>query len=199
MRQRNSSKPRSSSSVIAAKEPAPNQDHTRLALATGNYIFGDVVGVDVLETAVSNRRKYQCFNIVDLAPGFQQLELLREVTTENHGPPSAEMCLEAFQRWIAWAGLPRCVMADRGTHNRGTFMSYLTEKGVDVRFAATEAPWMLGKVERHGGLAKAVIRNAVRCSSRRSGCPAECDSGSHICQEHDHECVGILSESVGVG
>ena len=49
------------------------------------------------------------------------------------------------------------------THNRGTFTSYLNEKGVDVRFAATEAPWMLGKVERHGGLAKAVVRKTVSC------------------------------------
>ena len=40
-------------------------------------------------------------------------------------------------------------------------MGNLTEKGVNVRYAATEAPWMLGKVERHGGLAKAVIRKAV--------------------------------------
>ena len=31
----------------------------------------------MLEVADSNRRKYQCFNIVDLATGFQQLELLR--------------------------------------------------------------------------------------------------------------------------
>ncbi|CAE7312962.1 unnamed protein product, partial [Symbiodinium necroappetens] len=68
---------------------------------------------------------YQCFNIVDLATGFQQL-LLREVTRESQGPPPAEMCLEAFQRWLAWAGLPRCIMADRGSHNRGCFMGYLT-------------------------------------------------------------------------
>ena len=52
-------------------------------------------------------------------------------------------------------------MADRGTHNGGTFVKYFTEKGVDIRFAATEAPWMIGKVERHGGLAKVVIRKTV--------------------------------------
>ena len=75
-------------------------------------------------------------------------------------------------------------------------MSYLTEKGVDVRFAATEAPWMLGKVERHEGSDK---EDGSQCSNRRSGRPAECDSGSHFCQEHDNECIGIFSESVGVG
>ena len=124
-------------------------------------MFGDSVGVDVLETMDSQRRRYQCFNIVDLATGFQQLELLREVTKETHGPPSAEMCLEAFQRWLAWAGLPKVMWMDRGTLNHGAFVSYLTEKGVDVRFAATEAPHMLGKVERRGGLAKAVIRKTA--------------------------------------
>ena len=40
-------------------------------------------------------------------------------------------------------------------------MNYLTEKWVNIRFAATESPHMLGKTERHGGLAKAVIRKAV--------------------------------------
>ena len=93
----------------SCERTSPKPRSQPVGIGEGNYVFGDVVGVDVLETMDSNRRRYQCFNIVDLATGFQQLELLREVTKENQGPPPAEMCLEAFQRWIAWAGLPRCM------------------------------------------------------------------------------------------
>lgn len=57
--------------------------------------------------------------------------------------------------------MPKCVMADRRTHNKGTFMNCLTEQGVDARFAATEALWSKGKADRHGGIAKAVIRKTA--------------------------------------
>ena len=69
----------------SCEKTSPKPRSHPVGIVHGNYIFGDVIGVDVLETADSNRRKYQCFNIVDLATGFQQLELLREVTRENHG------------------------------------------------------------------------------------------------------------------
>ena len=48
-------------------------------------------------------------------------------------------------------------MADRGTRNRGRFTDYMTEKGVEM----TEAPWTIGKVERRGGLVKAIVRKIV--------------------------------------
>ena len=71
---------------------------------------GDVLGVDVLETADSGKQKYQCVNLVDMESGFQQLEVLRPVG-EHAGPPSAESCLEAVHRWVTWLGLPRVLMA----------------------------------------------------------------------------------------
>ena len=144
------------SCVKTSGKPRPHP----VGLDHGEYRVGDVLGVDVLETADSGKQKYQCVNLVDMESGFQQLEVLRPVG-EHAGPPSAESCLEAVHRWVTWLGLPRVLMADRGSHNRGIFNTWASEKGVDIRYAATEAPWMIGKVERHGGLAKAVIRKAV--------------------------------------
>ena len=105
-----------------------------MGLGHGDYRFNNTVGIDVLEITDTAKTRYQCLNIVDMATGFQQVEVLREVNPANHGPPSAEMCLNAFQRWLSWAGLPKCIMADRGTHNRGCFIDYMTEKGVEVKF-----------------------------------------------------------------
>ena len=83
------------------------------------YHVGDVLGMDVLEVMHSNKQRYQCVNMLDMASGFQQLEVLRPVA--DAGPPTAELCLEAWQCWIPWLGLPRTIMADRETHYRGMF------------------------------------------------------------------------------
>ena len=78
------------SSARVAREPVLNQGHIALAFVKGTNVFGDAVGVDVLETMDSHRRRYQCFNVVDLATGFQQLK--RRARTESQARGGRAAC-----------------------------------------------------------------------------------------------------------
>ena len=81
----------------ACEKTSPKPRAHPVGLGQGIYVFGDVVGVDVLETMDSERRRYQCLNIVDpaTATGFQQLELrlLREVTKERTAARRQQRCV----------------------------------------------------------------------------------------------------------
>ena len=54
--------------------------------------------------------------------------------------------------WTRWAGWPRLIRCDRGTHNRGIFGSILAKGGVMIRLAGLEAPEQIGRVERRGDM-----------------------------------------------
>ena len=87
------------------------------------------------------------FNMVDLGATYQIQAVLREC----HGTPTSLQCLDAFMSyWVCWAGYPRQVVADRGLHNRGVFSRELAAAGVYTANIGSEAPYQLGKVERHG-------------------------------------------------
>ena len=68
-------------------------------------------------------------------------------------------------RWISWAGHPKVIVTDRGTHFRGVFAQYLAEHGIQHKNAPLESPRTIGKVERHGGLANALVRKVVQESA----------------------------------
>ena len=51
---------------------------------------------------------------------------------------------------------------DRGVHNRGSFLHvHLAQHGVLIRQAGVESPEQIGRVERHGGLFKAVLKRKI--------------------------------------
>ena len=56
---------------------------------------------------------------------------------------------------------------DRGTHNRGVFMTELERKGCKFRLVALEAPHQLGKVERAGGVLKEMLKRVINAESVR--------------------------------
>ena len=49
-------------------------------------------------------------------------------------------------------------MCDRGLHNRGVLQQYMDEHNIQVYHVPLESPESLGRVERHGGLLKALFR-----------------------------------------
>ena len=51
--------------------------------------------------------------------------------------------------WVQWAGYPKYIVADRGLHNRRIFAKELSAAGVYCGNIGLEAPYQLGKVERH--------------------------------------------------
>ena len=50
---------------------------------------------------------------------------------------------------------------DRGVHNRGVFARTLAQHGVLIRQAGVESPEQIGRVERHRGLFKAVLKRMI--------------------------------------
>ena len=81
---------------------------------------------------------------------------------EGHDSPSSRECLDSFvSLWVGWAGWPQTLSCDRGVHNRGVFARTLAQHGVLIRQAGVESPEQIGRVERHGGLFKAVLKRMI--------------------------------------
>ena len=86
---------------------------------------------------------------------FQQAEIGKV----GAGQASSRSCLDALmKRRFSWAGHPVAIMCDRGLHNRGVLQQYMDEHNIQVYHVPLESPESLGRVERHGGLLKALFR-----------------------------------------
>ena len=123
-----------------------------------NYEFNSMLGFDVLEMRDYVGGKYSVMSMVDIATGFHMCEVVKE----GGGQPASESCAKALMtKWIAWAGWPRACIMDRGLHNRGAVTKMLSSHGCNIEFAPLETPAAIGKVERHGGILKAMVRKVV--------------------------------------
>ena len=141
----------------ACEETKPKPQSTKVALPK-DYVFGRNLGIDVLEVKDIAGEPYLCFNILDLGTTIQQVVLLRQ----GHGSPSSRECLDSFvSLWVGWADWPQTLSCDRGVHNRGVFARALAPHEVLIRQAGVESPEQIGRVERHGGLFKAVLKRMV--------------------------------------
>ena len=67
-----------------------------------------------------------------------------------------------MSHWVSWAGWPKTVTTDRGTHNRGVFAPTLAKDGVYVRPVGLESPEHLGRGERHGDIFKTNMKLIIR-------------------------------------
>ena len=108
--------------------------------------FNDVVGLDVKYLpGWQPQQKIPCVNCVDMATSLQ---VMTPITKRETG----ELLVDAFRdRWIAWAGPPQRLVLDPSQPNlSATFGEFCNNHGVDVQQTAAEAPWQLGKTERHG-------------------------------------------------
>ena len=122
------------------------------------YTFNSTVGLDIFEVKDAAEVRYQVLHAVCHGTTYQ----CGEVLGVAKGVPASSQCLQAFLRfWCVWAGPPNCIVVDRGLHNRGIFQSELEKAGVTFRYAATEAPWELGRTERHGGLLKGIMSRTI--------------------------------------
>ena len=93
------------------------------------YMFIHEVGIDVFEIVDSVGMRFSILNAVCVRTTYDQAWIVRE--SETLGSPSSHACLRAFvHAWTRWAGWPRLVRCDRGTHNRGIFSSTLAKNGV---------------------------------------------------------------------
>ena len=123
-----------------------------------NYTFNQSLGIDVFEIVDAGGSKFQVLK-VDLGMTFQLCEIVRS----GQGQPSSSECLKALQkRWFSWSGHPVNLMCDRGLHNRGVLSKYMDDHGIQVHHSPLKAPENLGRVERHGGIAKALFRKVSK-------------------------------------
>ena len=77
--------------------------------------------------------------------------------------PSSHLCLRVFVHgWTRWAGWPKLIRCDRGTHNRGVFGSTLSKSGVAIRPAGLEAPEQIGRVERRDAMLKKMMSKVIK-------------------------------------
>ena len=96
------------------------------------------VGVDVFEIVDSVGMRFSILNALCMGTTCDQAWIVRE--SETLGSPSSHACLRAFVHdWTRWAGWPRLVRHDRGTHSRGVFGSTLAKNGVVIRPAGLQA------------------------------------------------------------
>ena len=141
----------------ACEDNKPKHQSTKVALPN-DYVFGRNLGIDVLEVKDVAGEPYLSLNILDLGTTFQQVVLLRQ----GHDSPSSRECLDNFvSLWVGWAGWPQTLSCDRGVDNCGVFARTLAQHGVLIRQAEVESPEQIGRVERHGGLFKAVLKRMI--------------------------------------
>ena len=141
----------------ACEDAKPKPQSTKVALPK-DYIFHRNLGIDVLEVKDIADEPCLCLNILVVGTTFQQVVLLRQ----GHSSPSSRECLDSFvSLWVGWAGWPQTLSCDRGVHNRGVFVRTLAQHGVLIRQAGVESPEQIGRVEKHGGLFKAVLKRMV--------------------------------------
>ena len=131
-------------SQVLPKAPRP-------AVVPRCYEPGVAIGLDVFYVPdENNHRQLPVLNLVDLGTNYQMVEIL-----ESKEPMHLWQTM-----WKVWArtfGLPQFISVDEGREFRGGFSRLCAEAGVVVFRAAARAPWQQGRVERHGGLMKAML------------------------------------------
>ena len=133
--------------------------HTRVSPASTLHVQ---VGVDVFEIVDSVGMRFSIVNADCVGTTYDQAWIVRE--SESLGSPSSHACLRAFVHGCTrWAGWPKLVRCDRGTHNRGVFGSTLTKNGVAIRPAGLEATAeQIGRVERRGAMLKKMMSKVIK-------------------------------------
>jgi hypothetical protein len=128
------------------------------------YIFNDELGIDVNYLKDCDGTTFKLLNLVDMGTGFQMAWVL----SEGKGTPSSLQCLDTvMQHWVSWAGYPRKLRSDRGLNNRGVLLKELSAAGVDCSNIGLEAPYQLGKVERHGDMWKKIAAKVIETKEIR--------------------------------
>lgn len=135
----------------ACEDTAPRSKTHKTSLPY-EHRFGSNLGLDLLAG-----KKYAVLNMVDLGTTFQILHVIRMGVNAT----SSQVLKALSQRWFSWASFPETLHYDRGLHNRGVLAQFCGANGVQVRHAPLETPEAIGRVERHGGIAKAMYRKVA--------------------------------------
>ena len=109
--------------------------------------FGEALGMDLIEMALSDNSKITGVNMVDEYTSFQVVWPINcpmaQVTSED--------VLLAFELgWSSWAGDPQGFAVDQGKHFLGHFAGMSRSMGIPLIPIAGGAHWQAGHPEAHG-------------------------------------------------
>lgn len=119
------------------------------------YEANQTIGVDIVYMPWTDpTQQVPVLNIVDWGTCFQVLEPAQGLT--------AEKAWTAFMRgWVRIFGMPKILVVDQGREFLGEFARKGGEHGALIRTIGARAPWQNGRTERHGGVAKAMLRKMI--------------------------------------
>ena len=121
------------------------------------YRFNHQVICDAFEVIDATGGKHTILSLVDSGTKFHVAGRV-----SSGGTPSSKVCADFINTaWLSWAGNPKIFQADQGVHNQGQVASLMRAHGIEVRQAARQAPWQIGRGERHGGILKAMIKRLI--------------------------------------
>jgi hypothetical protein len=116
---------------------------------------GRIIGVDVVFMPSNDPRFIiPVLNVIDWATCYQTLEPL-----EGRLP---ETVWKAFMRsWVRAIGMPELVVCDQGRGFMSSFCRKVNEGGAIIHTIGARNPWQQDRTERHGGLAKGILKRVV--------------------------------------
>ena len=121
------------------------------------YRFNHQVICDAFEVVDASGHKHTILSLVDSGTKFHVAGRVAP-----GGTPSSKSCAEFINTaWVSWAGPPAVFQVDQGVHNKGQVASLMRAHGVEIRQAGRQAPWQIGRGERHGGILKAMVKRLV--------------------------------------
>lgn len=127
----------------------------RPSILPRHFAPGKVIGVDVVFMPSNNpRHTIPVLNVTDWATCYQALEPLEGRLSET--------IWKGFMRsWVRTFGMPEMVVCDQGREFMNSFCRRVDESGAIIRTIGARSPWQQGRTERHGGLAKGMLKKVV--------------------------------------
>ena len=117
--------------------------------------FNDQVMIDCFHVKDSKHQGHWFMSILDRATMYHLVSRI-----ENHSPDTFINVF--FRDWVKWAGNPMEVTIDLESGLGGqAFATALGESGIQVVPIAGQAHWQHGKIERHGGVLKDMLRKVL--------------------------------------
>ncbi|CAE7367988.1 RE1 [Symbiodinium necroappetens] len=134
---------------------ASNSAMIRMLRSAGTS--AEVVICDAFEVVDAAGSKHTILSLVDSGTKFHVTGRV-----SSGGTPSSKVCADFINTaWLSWAGNPKIFQADQGVHNQGQVASLMRAHGIEIRQAARQAPWQIGRGERHGGILKAMVKRLI--------------------------------------
>ena len=130
----------------------------RPSILPRHFSPGKVIGIDVVFMPSHDPRlTIPVLNVIDWATCYQTLEPLEGRLSET--------IWKGFMRsWVRTFGMPEMVVCDQGREFMSSFCRKVNEYGALVRTIGARSPWQQGRTERHGGLAKGMLKKVVEQS-----------------------------------